>query len=264
LISLPVVNLWKKRSLVFYFALMDIKIRFKGTKLGILWTALEPTLTFILLYIVFTTIRDRPQENFGIYLLTGIIIYHIFIRGTMGGLASLRSNRAIIESQNIPREFFPVSSTLATAILMIVQLTVFFSLMPFFEFIPGLTIVFLPIVLLLLIILVLGITYILSIINVYIRDIFPIWGIIVHALFFVTPIIWYISEIDKRGMGEILLTIHQLNPIGQIVELAHNLVVFQKIPPINDWIYATVFSFGVLFFGFWLFKKYEKRVVEEL
>lgn len=263
MISIPLVNLWKNRSSLFYFAIINIKIRFKGTKLGVLWTALEPTLTFILLYIVFTTIRDRPQENFGIYLLTGVIVYHIFARGTIAGLSSLRGNSSILASLNIRKEFFPVVATLATAILMVVQLGVFFGLMPFFSFVPPWTIILLPIVFLFLFILILGFSYILSIIHVYVRDILPIWGVIVHALFFVTPIIWYLEDIDKRGFGEVLLTIHSLNPVGQIVELAHNLVVFQKIPPISDWVYSAIFSIGLLFFGYWVFQKYQSRIVEE-
>jgi len=96
---------------------MNIKIRFKGTYLGFAWTAIEPTLTFIILFLVFTSIRIRIEENFGIYLLTGIFIYHIFVRGTAGGLASLRSNRGVLESLNIRKEFFPVATTAATSLL---------------------------------------------------------------------------------------------------------------------------------------------------
>ena len=264
MVSLPLVELWDKRSMLLHFALLNVKIRFKGTQLGILWTALEPTLTFILLYIVFTTIRERPQENFAIYLLTGIIIYHIFIRGTIGGLTSLRGNVGILESLNIRKEFFPVTATLATAILMIVQISVFFGLMPFFGFVPSWTIVFLPLVLALTIILVLGFSYILSIIHIYVRDVLPLWTILVHALFFVTPIIWYVDEIKTRGMGDVLLAIHSINPIGQIVELGHQIVVFHTVPSFDQWVYATVFSLSVFFFGYWIFHKYQARIVEEL
>jgi len=152
--------------------------------LGFVWTALEPTLTFILLYIVFTSIRIRPGEDFAIYLLTGVIIYHIFVRGTMAGMTSLRTNVSIIESLNIPREFFPVVATAATGLLLFVSVGVFFGLMPFFNFVPPWTVVFLPVVFVLLLLLVLGASYFLSIIHVYINDIHPFWSIAVHALFF--------------------------------------------------------------------------------
>jgi len=109
--SLPLVNLWSMRSLILHFAIMNIKIRFKGTYLGFAWTAIEPTLTFVILYLVFTNLRFGAGENYGVYLLTGIFVYHIFVRGTMGGLSSLRSNRAILESLNIRKEFFTEKET---------------------------------------------------------------------------------------------------------------------------------------------------------
>lgn len=255
----PLVNLWENRSLIFYFALTNIKIRFKATHLGFVWTAIEPALTFILLYVVFSTIRDRPQENFAIYLLTGVIIYHIFSRGTLGGLSSLTSNRGILQSLNITREFFPVVATAATCLLVGVELGVFFGLMPFFNFIPPWTIIFLPIVLLLLILLVMGFSYVLSVIHVYVRDIQPFWAVTIHALFFITPIIWYVDEVDG-----ILLDIQKINPVGQIIELGHKLVVFGEIPPLNDWIYSSVFAIGIFFGGYFFFQRFQEHVVEEL
>lgn len=257
--SIPIINLWQKRYLVFHFALMNIKIRFKGTKLGILWTVLEPTLTFVILYVVFTSIRDRPQEDFAIYLLTGVIIYHIFSRGTLAGLTSITGNRNIIQSININKEFFPVVSTTSTAILILVEIITFFALMPFFNFIPSWTIVFLPIVIGMLLVLILGFSYFLSVIHVYFKDIQPLWGVIIHALFFVTPIIWYLDEVDG-----ILLELHKLNPIGLIVELGHNIVVFGQVPSISEWIYAAIFPIGILIIGYIIFQKIGNRVVEEL
>lgn len=255
----PLINLWNKRTLIFHFALMNIKIRFKGTYLGFAWNAVEPTLTFIVLYIVFTSIRARPGENFGIYLLIGVIIYHVFTRGTLAGLSSLTTNGGILKSVSIRREIFPVISTTATALLIFVEIAVFFGLLPFFQYVPPWTVVFLPIVFGLLLLVILGFSYILSIIHVYFRDIAPFWGVFVHALFFVTPIIWYLDEVEG-----ILLDFHKINPVGQLVELAHNLVVFGEIPPLNDWMYSIVFAVGIFLGGYIIFQKFQDRVVEEL
>jgi len=246
------------RSLIIHFAIINIKIRFKGTYLGLLWTAIEPTLTFILLYIVFTSLRVR-DDNFAIYLLTGIIIYHVFTRGTLAGLASLRGNRNIIKSLNIRNEIYPVMTTAATALLVFVQVGVFFGLMPFFHFIPPWTVVLLPIVIALVLLLTLGFSYILSIINVYVRDVQPLWTVIIHAVFFVTPIFWYLD--NAQG---ILLEIHKFNPIGQIIELGHKIVVYGQIPPLADWLYTGLFVFAILIVGYALFQKYESRIAEEL
>jgi len=260
LVSVPLINLWNKRSLVFFFSIMNIKMRFKGTRLGFLWAALEPLFTFILLYVVFTSsIRISDREDFGIYLLTGIIFYHIFTRGTMGGLGSLQANKGIIQSLNIRREFFPVIATVAIGLLMFVEVGVFFGLLPFFNFFPTWTAILLPLCLLLLFFLILGFSYILSIVSIYVRDILPFWGIIIHALFFVSPIFWYVKDAQ-----EILLVFQQFNPLGQIIEIAHKILVFGQVPPLNDWLYTTAFVVGILFAGYAIFQKYQYKILEEI
>lgn len=258
MIHLPLVEIWNKKSLIFHFALLNIKIRFKSTKLGFVWAAIEPLLYFIVLYVVFTNIRDKT-DDFAIYLITGIMIYHIFARGTTGGLASLTTNHGIIKSLNIKKEFFPIVSTVAIGILAFVDIGVFLGLMPVFQFIPSWTLILLPIPLILLIILILGFSYLLSLINVFVRDIQQLWSVFIHVLLFVSPIFWSISEV-----GGILQDIQKINPLGQLIEISHKLVIDGEIPPLNDWLYTTSFVLVIFFIGYFVFQKYESKVVEEL
>ena len=199
------------------------------------------------------------QDNFAIYLLTGVFLFHIFIRGTLNGLMSLRSNQNILQSLNIKKEIFPVVTTSATSMLLLIEVAVFFGLMPFFGFTPSIHVVLLPVVLGLLIFLILGISYILSIISIYVRDLQPFWGIIVHALFFLTPIIWYLGKVDG-----ILLEIQKISPIGQIIELAHQIVVYGEYPALQDWAYTASLVFVIFFGGYFIFKKFESNIVEDL
>ena len=233
-------------------------MRFKSTYLGVLWAAVEPLLFFIVLYVVFTAIRART-EDFAIYLITGVMLFHIFVRGTSGGLSSLTSNSGIIKSLNTKREFFPVVATIAIGLLAFVDVAVFFSLMPAFQFVPDWTLVLLPIPLILLLFLILGLSYLLSIATVFVRDIQHVWSIFAHTLLFISPIFWYLKEVDG-----ILLVIQKINPLGQLIEISHALVIYKQIPPIADWIYTTVFVFAIFFVGYFVFQKYEQRIAEEI
>ncbi|HSB57691.1 MAG TPA: ABC transporter permease [Nitrosopumilaceae archaeon] len=239
--------------------MMNIKLRFKGTYLGFIWAVLEPLFMFIILYVVFASVRHVEQENFPIYLIVGIILFNLFSRGTTAGLTSLRDNNAILKSLNIRKEFFPVVTTCATSLFLLVQIGVLFGLMPFFGFVPSWTIILLPIVLFLFLALVLGFCYILSILFVYVRDINPLWAVGVYTLLFISPIFWYSDETNG-----ILLEIQKVNPLGQVIEIAHKIVVSGQIPPLNEWLYTASFVFGILFFGFALFQKYEKKVAEKI
>ena len=256
--SFPLLSLWSKRSLIFYFSILNVKLRYKGTNLGFLWNVLEPLFTFLILYIVFTSIRDN-RSDFAIYLLTGILLYHIFTRGTISGLTSLRSNQGLIKTLNIGNGFYPLVSIGATTLTAIVEVAVFIAILPALSFVPSWTIVLLPIVVILLLFLIWGLTYMLSIINVYVKDIQPIWGVIIHALFFVSPIFWYMD--DAKG---ILLEIMKINPLGQIIELGHKVVVFGQVPTITDWLYPSAWIVAIFIIGNLIFRKFEKKVAEVL
>jgi len=245
-------------SLIFNLAILNIKIRFKTTYLGFLWAAIEPLLYFIVLYIVFTSIRART-EDFAIYLITGIMFYHIFARGTSGGLVSLTTNSSILKSINVKKEYFPIVATFAIGILAFVDVGVFLGLMPIFQFSPSWTIILLPIPLILTIILIWGLSYILSITNVFVRDVHNFWLVFVHFFLFFSPILWKIE--DAKG---ILLDIHAINPLGQLIELSHKLVTGDQIPPLNDWLYATFLVFIIFGVGYVVFHKFENRIAENL
>jgi len=213
---------------------------------------------FIVLWAVFSTIRSRSDE-FAIYLITGVMIYHIFTRGTSGGLVSLTSNAGILQSLKIKRDFFPIVATTSTGILAFVDIGVFFALMPIFNFVPTWTIILLPIPLILTLILVLGLSYFLSIINVFVRDIQTIWSILMHALLFVSPIFWKIDEV-----GGILLQIQKINPVGQLIELSHKIVIDGEVPPLSDWLYTTLFVLGIFVVGYVVFHKLQDKIMEDL
>jgi len=243
--------------MILQYSVMNMKMRYKGTHLGLIWAALEPLFMFVVLHIVFTTIRET-REDFAIYLISGLLMFHLFVRGTNNGLSSIRDNASILKFMNIPKEFFPVASLGTICLFLFVHLGVLFGLMPIFNFVPPWTIVFLPIPFILLLLLILGISYFFSILNVYIRDIQPFWGVIVFALLFATPIFWHLDEIDG-----VLLEIHKINPLGQLIEIFHK-ILFGSIPPLGDWLYASALVFGILIVGYAIFHKYSKHVVEEL
>jgi len=256
--ALPLLNLWSKRSMLVYFSVMTTRIRYQGTYFGFLWNVLEPLGGFIILYIVFTTIRIGIEPNFPVYLLFGITLFQIFIRGTLNGLISIKNNAAIIKSLNLRKEFFPVSSVASTGLIMIVQVAVFFSLMPVFNYTPPWTSFLLVIPLFLLLVLILGLSYFLSTVFIYIKDIQPTWSIFTYALFFVSPIIWYVDKVEG-----ILLEIHKINPLGQLIEIGHKLL-FNELPTPIEWITVCGYVFAILFIGFFILQKYEKRLAEEL
>ena len=257
-LSFFLTQLWRDKSKIFYFAQIQIQLRFKNTFFGFLWAAIEPLLYFIILYLVFTTIRERP-EDFAIYLISGIMLFHIFTRGTSGGIGSLVNNRNILTSLNVKKEFFPIVTTASIGLLAFVDVGIFLVLMPVFNFVPSWTIILIPVLIMMLMFLVLGLNFLLSITTVYARDVQHFWAIFTHALFFITPIFWYLKDVDG-----FLLTIHSINPLGQIIELAHEVVIGRTIPPVEDWAYAILLISILFSVGYTVFHKLQNKIAEEL
>lgn len=252
-------ELWQKRSLIFNFAITDLKIRYRNSVLGFLWTILEPLLLLGVLYIVFTNIFRTQIEHYGLYLLLGIIMWNMFSRGTEISLSSITSRSAIITQIYFPREILAISSTLTSFIMMCFEFVVFGIFIIVFKFIPPPTIVLLPLILLLEFLLVLGFSFLLSVLNVRYKDVQFIWKVILQVGFFITPIFYKIDTLPENIRKVIVFS-----PLVQIFDMAHNITIFGIIPSILSIQIAIIMTLSVLIIGYVTFKKIQKRAIEDL
>src|SRR5574337_565680 len=118
-------GLWQKRSLIYNFAITDLKIRYRNSILGFFWTVLEPLLLLGVLYLVFTNIFKSQIEHYGLYLLLGIIMWNTFTRGTEISLNSITSRTGIVTQIYFPREIPAISSTITAFLMMCFEFVVF-------------------------------------------------------------------------------------------------------------------------------------------
>ena len=245
-------------QVIFHLSIMDLKLKYKGTVLGFLWSVIEPLVQLVVLYIVFSSLRPT-EESFIIYLFSGLIMIHLFSRGTTSGMNGLVTRKAILLSLNIPKIIFPISSTITNIYMFGIELIIFFSFIFILNIPITMTVLFLPVILVLLIILTMGISILISIIRLYFKDIQSLWGILTMSLIFITPVFWYVKD-----MPEEIKSILLLNPLATLMEMMHKVILFDTIPSVNEFIYAASTSIGILLAGYFLFKKVEKKIVEKL
>jgi lipopolysaccharide transport system permease protein len=252
-------EMWKTKGILFNFAITDLKIRYKNSVLGVLWSILEPLLMLAVLFFVFSTMFKNEIDYFPIYLLSGLITYNFFKNGTSIALSSLSNRSALITQIYFPRSIPAISSVFTASIMLIVELTVLGVFMVYFQFTPSLTILYLIPIYMLAFILVLGVSLALSVLNVKFRDIQFIWGIILHAGFFLTPI-FYRFDFLPESVQNVL----QLSPVVQIVEMVHHVALYGTLPSLNSILYSVGSIFAILGIGYLIFRKYQSRIVEEL
>lgn len=252
-------ELWNRKSLIWSFAISDLKIRYRNSVLGFFWTLLEPLLLMAVLYIVFTNIFKSQIDHFGLYLLIGIVMWNMFSRGTEMAMNSALAKGSLLTHIYFPTEIPAISSVITSSLMLFFEIIVFFIFMIIFQFVPPLTIVFLPLILVLEILFVLGISLPLSVLNVRYKDVQFIWKVILQAGFFVTPV-FYKLDILPSNIQSIL----KYSPMVQIITMGHDFSLYDKLPSLESVEIAIFMTFMVFVIGYLIFQKCQKRVIEEL
>ena len=252
-------EMWKAKGILFNFAISDLKIRYRNSVLGIFWSLIEPLLMLGVLFVVFSTMFKFEIPNFPIYLLVGIVCYNFFKNGTVFALNSLSNRSTLMTQIYFPRSIPAISSGITAAIMLILELVVLAIFIVIFQFVPPVTILFLPLILALLFLLVLGIALPLSVLNVKYKDTEFIWMVIVHAGFFLSPIFYQFDMMPVQVQNVL-----QFSPMVQIVTMAHHVVLYGMLPSVNSILYAVGSISVITTVGYLIFRKYQAKIVEEI
>lgn len=252
-------EMWKTKGILFNFAISDLKIRYKNSALGILWSLVEPLLLLGVLFVVFSTMFKQEISDFPIYLLLGIISWNFFRNGTSIALASLKNRSSLITQIYFPRSIPGLSSGVTSSIMLLNEIVVLGIFMVAFNFVPSITILYLPLVFLLEFFLIIGISLPLSVLNVKYKDVEFIWGIVLQAGFFLTPIFYQFDMLPEN-----VRNILQFSPMVQIVTIAHHVVLYGTLPSVNSILYAVASTLVIVIIGYLIFRKLQARIVEEI
>ncbi|MCK4353159.1 ABC transporter permease [candidate division WOR-3 bacterium] len=249
----------KYRELIKNLVITDLKLKYKNTVLGFIWSLLNPFLMMLILWFVFSRILRFGVENYAVFLLLGIVLWRFFANGTTAGMHTIVNNLSLIRKVYFPREILVLSSAISSLITALLESVVFFLIF------LSITKHIYPVSLLLLIIiffeflLVLGLGFLLSCGFGFYRDLNHIWEIILQAGFFATPIFYPLTLIPKR-----FLTYYLLNPMARIIEGGHSLVLSGKIPVATDFLILFGISLFFLALGYFIFKHNESRFAKEI
>lgn len=252
-------EIWQRRSLIVLLAFNDIKLRYRNSVLGFVWSFLEPLLALTVLFFVFSYVIKSDIDNYPLYLLLGLIMWYMFQRATTLGMSSLLDKAGIIQKIYFRREIIVISSCLTAFIMTVFEFIAFGMFLVAFKFIPPITISLFPLLLVDLFFLSLGISFLLSVLAVYFQDIKFIWQILLQAGFFLTPII-YKLDMFPQNIQKIL----ELNPLVPILDAGHHLVLYGTFPTLNSTLYIIGSTAVVFLIGYIVFRVKDKRLVEAL
>ena len=197
---------------------------------------------------------------FPVYLFTGRLLFEFFSTSTKAALSSFRVNAPIIKKVYVPKYIYPISSILSTFVTLAISLLCFVFVWIFFKF-TGISgggdlqlsgyflLFFIPLFLLLMF--ATGVGLILSVLQVYFRDIQYIWEVFCTLMFYMVPIVYSIDSIKTQWTRNLI----EINPLYHIMELFRQCVYYCKPLDMKMCLYAFVWSVGVLLLGIFIFNK---------
>ena len=252
-------SLYDYRQLLKSNVKKEIRGKYKGSFLGVLWSFVNPLLMTLIYAIVFPFILKDSQPHYVTFIIIGILPWNWFTTVIAQGTSTIIMNGGIIKKVYFPREILPISvvtSGLINYLISCIIIVVFLLCSGI-----GLSwyILFLPLIILTQYILSLGIVFITSAINVYIRDAEYIINFIINMLFYATPILYSASLFPEK-----VRWILKLNPMTTIIESYRDILFYQSLPRIKSIAIVLIASWILLWIGVKVFKRLSKGFAEEV
>lgn len=254
-------DLYNYRELLKTNVKKEIRGKYKGSFLGILWSFVNPLLMTLVYAIVFPHLmRGSGYEHYTTFLIIGILPWQWFTTCISQGTFTILGNAPIVKKVYFPREILPISvvtsglvNFLITCIIMI--LFVVFSKIGF-----TLNVLFLPLIIIAQYLLTLGIIFITSAINVYVRDLEYIINFIIQLMFYGTPIL-YSADIFQ---GTFLATLIKFNPMATVIDCYKDVLYWGNMPHIKSLLVVLGCSILLCIIGLAIFRKLSKGFAEEV
>jgi homopolymeric O-antigen transport system permease protein len=259
-IGLNLLKLWAYRDLVRNLVLKDLKLKYRGSALGFIWSLVNPLLMLAVYSLAFTYILGIRRQDFVYFLLVGMLPWTFF--ATTAGMAtgSIADAGGLLRSVRFPRTVLPV----ATVIFNLAQyLLTFAVLLPVMMLVFGVaptgSMLAFPAVLVLLVLFTTGVAFLLATAAAFFRDVKHLVEIGLGALFWLTPIIYDLAGVPERLRLPILLM-----PVSPFVTMLHDIFYHRVWPDASIWAAATFWSAAAFMGGVSMFLSYEDRFAEHV
>jgi lipopolysaccharide transport system permease protein len=211
-------ELYIYKELFYFFTWRDIKVKYKQTVLGFLWAVLQPLLMMLVFTLALGSRLNDPSQKlaYPIFVFSGMILWTAFSAGLANAASSMVNNATIIKKLYFPRLIIPVSATLGALFDFLMAFVVFIGLLFFYnQSVEWTAIILWPIAIVVTAMATLGPGCLLAALNVKYRDFRYVIPFVVQFLFFLTPIIYPISILDKPLLKYVIVS----SPMYAAVEL---------------------------------------------
>lgn len=246
----------KYRNLLAELVKKDIKLKYRNSYLGVVWTLLEPLLTMVVLTLVFSKLLGKGTRDFPVYILTGRLLYSFFSNGTKAALKSVRANAGMIKKVYVPKYMYPFASVLSGYVIFLISLIVLAVVAVVRGVYPTVQLVWIWIPLLQILLMTAGVGLLLSTMAVFFRDVEYLWGVALMLIMYACAIFYQVESVVSKSNAWIF----KLNPLYAVIVNFRN-AIFGQPMDFQAMAYATGFGILSMVLGIFVFYKKQDKFI---
>jgi ABC-2 type transport system permease protein len=253
-------SLYSYRELLKGLVLKDLKLNYRGSVFGFVWSLVNPLLMIVVYTIAFTFILGIRNEMFVFYLMLGQLSWTFFASSASMSTGAIVDNAGLMRSVFFPRAILPIGTVLFNLAQYLLTIAVFLPAMLLWYRVPlSAPMLVFPVFLALQAMFTIGVALMLSTVTAFFRDVKHLLEVALAMLFWTTPIVYELAQVPERFRLPILLS-----PVSAFVVAYHNLFFYQTWPEPTVWAVAITYAVGAFVLGASLFLRFESRFTEQL
>lgn len=239
----------------------DFKLKYRRSVLGVVWSVLNPLLMMVVMSIVFSYMFGGSVENFPLYLIVGNVTFSLMSDSTNAALWSIIDAAPLLKKVKVDRFVFPVQKVLFALVNFAFSLIAVAFVMLWFRVVPTWHLVMLPVVLVLLMLFCIGIGLAIGSLAVFFRDIIHLWGVIILAWTYLTPIFWDLQLLIDKAAPAWIITLVKVNPMYNYITFMRDIFLWQQVPSATVFGLCCFWAVLALVIGLLIFRKTEHKFI---
>ena len=234
----------------------EFKVRYKRSALGVLWSFVNPLLTMMVQFFVFTLVFKSAIPNYIVYLIIGITFFNFYSEATTGGMLSIITNAALIKKVYVPKYIYPISQIFSASINFGISLILMFGVALVSGLTPNIYFLLIPFAMISVFVLNVGVALLLATGMTFFKDVQFIYNVFMTALTYATPMFWDMSMIpDKYNW------IFKINPLADIIIFVRNIILNNIYPGTDLVILMICIPIVFLLIGVTVFRKNQDKFI---
>lgn len=227
-------ELLKYRYLLSQLVVRDIKVRYKNSFLGFLWSLANPLLQVATMTVVIKYVMRLDIPNYSAYLLVGYLPWMFFQMALLDSSQVVLTHRDLLRKVYFPREVLPISVVIANLIHYVLALLVFFAYLLFYRIFMhgaplGISVLWLPVLMALQTALVIGLAFFISCLNVFYEDVKYLLTVLLNVFFYLTPVMYPAELVAAKLQSPLLYKLYLLLPMNALTDAYRKTL----LPPIS-------------------------------